>query len=381
MNLHEPIFIGNELKYIKRCFKENLISIGTFVNKFEDKIKKYLSIKYAVAVNSGTSALHISLKIAGAKIKTEVIAPSITFIAPINAILYNNATPIFMDVDNNLNIDAKKTIDFINRNTFYKNNYTFNKKTKNKIVAIIIVHVFGNAAEIYNLVKICKERNIKVIEDSSESLGTKYKEGYLKNKFTGTIGDINCLSFNGNKIITSGGGGMIITNNNSYYKKAKYLINQAKDDSIKYIHNEIGFNYRLSNIHSAIGLAQMEKISYFLKKKKEIHEMYKKHINKINGLSILEGPEYSLNNYWLNILRINKKIYKIDSYKLTKHLINNNIFIRNVWYPNHMQKKMKIYEKFEIKNSLKLCLSSLCLPSSVFLKEKDIKKISRILNE
>ncbi len=380
MELHEPIFKGNELKYIKKCFKDNLITFGTFINKFENAIKKYLKIKYAVSVINGTAALHIALKLLGANSNTEVICPSITFIAPVNSIIYNNASPIFMDVDEKLNIDQEKTINFIKKKTFFKNNFTYNKKTKKKIVCIIIVHVFGNAANISKLVAFCKKRNIKIIEDASESLGTKYLKSNLKNKFTGTIGEINAISFNGNKIITSGGGGIILTNSFKHYKKARYLINQAKDNSINYIHNDIGYNYRLSNLQAAIGLAQLEKINFFLKKKREINQIYKKKINKINGLSILSGPNYANNNNWLNILVIDTKNYKDNAYKLVKKLISKGINVRNIWHPNHLQKKFISFERHNINKSLEYCSRMLCLPSSNNITRKEIVKIANILN-
>ena len=277
ISLHSPIFDGKEIQFANNCIKSSwLSSSGKFVKLFEDKVKSFTKSKFAIACVNGTAALQISLRLAGVKNSHEVIVPTITFIAPINAVRYNGANPIFMDCDEYCNIDVKKTIEFINKETFFKKQFTYNKKTKNKISAIIVVHVFGNPVNLEPLIKICKKRNIKIIEDGSESLGSKYVSGKLKNKHTGTVGYLGCLSFNLNKIVTSGGGGMILTNNKKIAKKAKYLTNQAKDDSVNFVHNSIGYNFGLTNIHAAIGYAQLNKLNKVLLQKKNFFTIQKK---------------------------------------------------------------------------------------------------------
>ena len=277
ISLHEPLFKGNERKYIKNCLDEGWVSsAGKYVNTFEKKISQYTGAKYAVACINGTSALQISLKLVGVRKNDEVIVPSMTFIAAVNAIHYNNAKPIFMDCDEYYTIDTNKTFDFLNNETRTikkkiggKNlTITFNKKTGNRISAIVIVHVFGNAGKIGKLVDLCRKKNIALVEDAAESIGSFYISNKFKKKHTGTIGTIGCLSFNGNKIITTGGGGMILTNNKKIAQKAKYITNQAKDDSIYSIHNEVGYNFRLPNVLAALGLAQLESLSAYIKKKK-----------------------------------------------------------------------------------------------------------------
>ena len=290
INLHEPKFIGNEKRYLNECLKSGWISTsGTFINKFEEKIKNYTKSRHCVAMKSCTSSLHLALNLVGVKKDDEVITSTISFISPINAIKYNNANPIFMDVDENLNIDEFKTIDFINNETFFKNGFTYNKYTKKRISAIIIIHVFGNAVKFDELFVLSKKRNIKIIEDAAESLGAFFKKGKFKNKHTGTVGDIGCLSFNGNKIITSGGGGSIITNNRKYKEKALYLASQAKNDSINFIHNNIGYNYRISNLHASIGLGQFENINKILKLKKNIHKYYNINFKNYKLASVIIG--------------------------------------------------------------------------------------------
>ena len=379
INLHEPLLAGNERKYIKNCLDQGWVSsAGKYVDIFEKKISKYTGAKYAVACINGTTALQVSLRLVGVKQNDEVIVPSMTFIAPVNAISYNNAKPIFMDCDEYYTIDVNKTVDFINNETHtikqkkFGNNLsiTVNNKTGNRITAIIVVHVFGNAANLDRLVDLCRRKNIALIEDAAESIGTFYSTSRYKKRHTGTLGTIGCLSFNGNKIITTGGGGMILTNNQKIAKKAKYLITQAKDDPIYSVHNEVGYNFRLTNILAALGLAQLESLSKYIKKKKVIHERYKAKINKIKYLSISNTPYYAACNYWLNILEINKNLSKKKLSKIIKYLFKKGIEVRPLWHPNHLQKKYKNCQNYKLDNINKIYLNRLCLPSSSQLTKK-----------
>ena len=232
-------------------------SVGNFVNIFENKLKNFTKSKNAICCNSGTSSIHLGLRLLRVSQEDEVIVPAMSFIATANCVKYLNANPIFMDCDNFYNLDVKKTLKFINEETYFKNGFSFNKKTK-KIKALIIVHVFGNAANIEPILNICK-KNIKILEDAAGALGTKFIRGKLKGKHVGTIGDVGCISFNGNKIITTGAGGVLFTNSSKLAKQAKYLSTTAIDDKFNYRHDEIGYNFRLSNIQSAIGIAQIKK--------------------------------------------------------------------------------------------------------------------------
>jgi len=373
ISLHEPLFAGNEKKYVKNCLDQGWVSsAGKYVDIFEKKIAKYTGAKYGIACINGTSALQVSLKLVGVKKGDEVIVPSMTFIAPVNAINYNNAKPVFMDCDKYYTIDIDKTIDFLNKETYtikkkiYGKNITItvNKKTRSHIRAMIIVHVFGNAARMEKLVDLCKKKNIALVEDAAESIGTFYKLGRYKKKHTGTIGIIGCLSFNGNKIMTTGGGGMILTNNRKIAEKAKYLTNQAKDDPIYSVHNEVGYNFRLPNILAALGLAQLESLAKYIKNKKIIHQRYKKKINKIKYLSISNTPHFASCNYWLNILEINKKLTKEKISNIIKYFSRNNIEVRPLWYPNHLQKEYKNFQTYKLDNTNNIYKNRLCLPSS-----------------
>ena len=372
--LSEPTFKGKEWQYVKECLDQEWVSsAGKYVDLFEENICKYTGAKYAIACANGTAALQVSLRLAGVKANDEVIVPSLTFIAPVNAIAYNNATPVFMDCDNYYNVDPKKTINFIQNETIVKNGKTFNRKTNNRIKAIIVVHVWGNACFFDELIQICKEKEISIIEDASESLGTFYKNKY-GNKHTGLVGEIGCISFNGNKIITTGGGGMIITNNSKFAENAKYLTTQAKDDPIYYQHDEVGYNFRLTNIQAALGVAQLEQLPSIIRRKKQIFSYYKSKIDKIEDLHLADVPSYANNNHWLNILQI-RNGYGLNRESLMRKLDENGIISRPVWMLNHLQKPYKNCQSYNIEDAEKLVKTSLCLPSSPNLSENDLEKI------
>jgi perosamine synthetase len=378
--LSVPFIGGNEWIYVKECLDTGWISsAGKFVEKFEEEVCKYTGSKYAVACVNGTSALHISLLLSGVEQNDEVIVPTLSFIAPVNAVKYLNAHPIFMDADQFYNISCEKVIDFINNETKQKNGKCLNKSTGRKIAAIIPVHVFGNAVNIEPLYDICISKNIKIVEDATESLGSKYLTGKFAGKHTGTIGDLGCLSFNGNKIITCGGGGMILTNNEALALKAKYLTTQAKDDEIRYIHNNVGYNFRLTNIQAALGVAQLERLNEYLKIKHENYSLYKESINNISGLKLNETPEYSYNNKWMYALKINKSVLGKNRDELMEYLIINKVQTRPVWFLNHLQKPYVDYQNYKIENALKLISETLNIPCSVGLKKEEIKSVINLL--
>ena len=373
--LSEPSFTGNERKYLNNCITSGYVSsVGKYVNIFEEKIKNFTKSKYCIACINGTSALQLAVKLAGVNLDDEVIAPTMTFVATINAIKYNNASPVFMDCDEYFNIDHHKVIKFLNKNTYYSKGTTYNKKTKKRIRAIIIAHIWGNPSNIIDLVKLCKKKGIFVIEDAAESMGSIYNH---KKKHTGTIGDIGVISFNGNKLITSGCGGAILTQNKGIADKAKYLSEQAKENTFDYIHDNVGYNFRLSNLNAAVGVAQLEKINIKLKKKKFINRYYKQNI-KNKFFYISNSPDYSKNNFWINVLQFDDK--KISRKKLIKKFYDKGIEVRPIWYPIHLLKPFKKYQKFEITKSIKYLKTSICLPSSTNLSNKDLNRVIKVIN-
>jgi aminotransferase in exopolysaccharide biosynthesis len=378
--LSVPSIQGNEWKYIKECLDTEWVSpAGKYVEKFENDICEFTGAKYAVACVNGTAALQISLILAGIKPDDEVIVPTVTFIAPINVVRYLNAEPIFMDCDKFYNLDIDKTIDFIKNETIFRDSITYNKKTGKRISAIIPVHVFGNAVDLEKLIPICKERNIKVVEDATESLGTYYTKGTYKDKHTGTIGDLGCYSFNGNKIITTGGGGMIVTADVDLAEKARYLTTQAKDDPVRYIHDEIGYNFRLTNIQAALGVAQLERLPEYIQIKRKNYELYKTEINKIEGLHIAETPDYSSSNHWFYCLQVDIEKYGKDREELMQYLSENKIQTRPLWYLNHLQKPYKDCQSYKPEKAFELLEKTLNIPSSVNLTGEQIQRVLKIL--
>lgn len=381
IGLSEPFVFGQEYEYIKECLDTGWVSSsGRFVNLFEDKIASYTGAKFAIACSSATSALFISLKILGVRRDEEVIVPTLTFIAPVNTIKYLGAEPVFMDSDEFCNIDVNKTIEFIESETKFKNNFSYNKTTGKIIRAILPVHVFGNAVDLERLQDICSERNILILEDASESLGTFYTKGKFKGEHTGSVGQMGCISFNGNKILTSGGGGMIISDDEESSLKASYLTNQAKDDPVNFIHNEIGYNLRLSNIQAAMGLAQMENIEKALKIKKKNYRFYKENLNLTNGLTVMNSPGYANNNHWLPLLRVEEEIYGETSSSLIDRLRDESIEVRPIWKLNHLQKPYLKNQTYKIEQAEDLVNRSVCLPSSISLTTEQMAKVIKVIN-
>jgi len=297
--LHEPTFSGNELNYLQECLETTYVSsVGPFVDRFERMIEEYTGTKKAIVCVSGTNALHIALILSGVEREDEVITQPLTFIATANAISYCNANPVFIDVNRRtLGLDPGKLEDFLIKNTSYSNGQCINKITGKKIKACIPMHTFGHPAEIESIKAVCDRFEIALIEDAAESLGSRYK-----NRHTGTFGQFGILSFNGNKTITTGGGGMILTNDLVLAERAKHLTTQAKSPHPwEYIHDEIGYNYRMPNLNAALGCAQMENLSTYIQKKRIVAGMYKKFFEALDTSFFSEPPD-SFSNYWLNAI-------------------------------------------------------------------------------
>ena len=362
--LHEPYLDFNDEKEVLRSVRSTFVStVGTHVVDLENQLKKYLKSKYVLCLNSGTSALHISLKLLGANEKTEIMMPSLTYVASANSVIYNKADPYFIDVNEyDYGINPKTIINEIKKNFINKGNALLNKKTKKKLIAIMPVHVFGIPSNMKEIMKIAKKHSLAVIEDAADSLGSKYK-----NKLTGTFGKIGVLSFNGNKTITSGSGGAIITNEKKIYLKAKHLISiSKKDHQYEFIHDEVGWNYRMNNLNASLGLSQIKKLDKILKLKKRVADNYKDAFYNNKYCEIVNlNRDVELNN-WINLLRIKDK-YKKNKNKLLNFLVKKRFFCRAVWRPMHLLPHLKNYQKSEMKNTMKLYSNTICLPSSANL--------------
>jgi perosamine synthetase len=374
--LSVPFLGGNEWAYVKECLDTGWVSsAGKYVDSFEEKFGSVVGARHSIACVNGTAALHVALRIAGVESGDEVIVPTVTFIAPVNAVRYIGAEPVFMDCDSFYNLDPKKTLDFIRGETFSKGEGTFNKTTRRRIAAVLPVHVFGNAVDLSDLAPECRERGIKIVEDASESLGTRYTSENFSGKHTGTIGDIGCFSFNGNKIITTGGGGMIVTDDERFADRARYLTTQAKDDPIRYVHNEVGYNFRLTNLQAGLGFAQLEQLHRFLELKQSHYRAFKAGIDRIPGLRLAEPPPYASCNLWLYALQIQKDIYGKNREELMAFLAERGIETRPVWHLNHLQKPYRECQAFKIQKAPELLESTLNIPSSVGLTQVEIARV------
>ena len=360
ITLSEPSFGGNEWKYVKDCLDSSWVSsVGKYVDLFEEKIAEYTGANYAVSTVNGTAAIHTALMVAGVSKGDRVVVPTLTFIATVNPVVYCGAIPVFVDCEREtLNMDPDKAVRTIKELT----------KNKQKPKAIIVTHLYGHPCDIDPILDVACEYGIVVIEDACESLGSKYK-----GKMTGTLGDIGCLSFNGNKIITTGGGGMILTNNESLASRAEYLTTQARDDDMEYIHNEIGFNYRLTNIQAALGLAQLEQLPTIVKKKRRIAQHYLEKLADLKEGWYLSELDWAESNYWLNTVLI--QIDNLNRQRFLENLRKDNILLRPLFRPLHMQKVFAGGNKDEFKEAEFLYERGFNLPSSVNLGYAQIKQV------
>ena len=359
--LHEPRFLGNEKKYLNECIDSTFVSsVGKFVDEFEDKIASYTGAKYAVATSSGTSALHISLIILGVKDGDEVITQPLTFVATCNAINYCNASPIFIDVDKDtMGMSLIALEIFLKENAIIKNQQCINKITGKVIKACVPMHTFGYPCRIDKIQNLCKEWHIALVEDSAESLGS-----YYKNQHTGTFGEIGILSFNGNKIITSGGGGCILTNNEDLAKKAKHITTTAKEPhKWEYTHDLVGYNYRMPNLNAALIVAQLEQLNGFLKSKRFLAKSYEEFFNG-SDIQFFSEPENSKSNYWLNSI-----ILKDDSQRnlFLDETNSQSVMTRPIWTLMNKLPMFKEAQCGDLTNSEWLEERVVNIPSSVVL--------------
>ncbi len=364
VGLHEPRFDGNEWVYLKNCLDSTYVSyVGQYVDKFEAMLAEFTGVKKAVAVVNGTAALHIALKLAGVEHGDEVLVPSLTFVATANAVTYCGAVPHFVDSEiKTLGLDPYKLKAYLKNIAKVNGNGCTNKLTGRRIKAVIPMHTFGHPVDLDPLTDICKEYHIGMIEDAAESLGTYYKE-----RHTGHWGKLSILSFNGNKTITTGGGGAIITNDESLGKLAKHLTSTAKiPHRWEYRHDYIGYNYRLPNINAALGCAQMEQLSGFLTRKRDLAEKYKKALESIDGISFFTEPDFANSNYWLNVLLLNESVshHRDDLLEETNNL---GIMTRPAWTPMHELTMFEDSPKMDLSVAESLEKRLINIPSSATL--------------
>lgn len=370
--LSVPNLKGKELEYVIHAVETEWVSTGgPYVNEFEKKIADYVKCKGAVSCQNGTSGLHIALQVCGVTKSDEVIVPTLTFIAAVNPVKYIGAEPIFMDCDDSLCMDPEKLKLFCEEECYFSHGKLINKLTNKHIKGLIVVHIFGNMADMESIIDIAKKYNLNVIEDATEAIGTYYVEGKYKGKYAGTIGDIGIYSFNGNKIITTGGGGMIVSDNEELLKKAKHLTTQAKSDEIYYTHDEIGYNYRMTNLQAALGLAQLEKLEQFIEVKKRNYDYYSQEINKIHGLEILKFRRGIRPNYWFYALSLDSS-YALNRDGLMKFLLSKGIQTRPIWGLINEQKPYINNQYYEIEKAKYYLEKILNMPCSSNLEKQDV---------
>ena len=357
--LHEPILIGNEKKYLEECIDSTFVSsVGKYVDKFEQMVCEYTGAQHAVATMNGTAALHIAMKVLGVNQESEVITQALTFVATCNAISYCGANPLFVDVDKDtLGMSPRSLEEFLTENTFIKDGICINKISKKKISACVPMHTFGHPCRIDSIVDVCNKFYIPVVEDSAESIGSKYK-----GKHTGTFGKLGILSFNGNKTITCGGGGMIITGDQELAKHLKHLTTTAKKNHpYEFNHDMVGYNYRLPNINAALGCAQMEKLESFVLNKRELAQIYKDFF-KDREFEFVVEPSDAYSNYWLNtiIVKDNKQRDQV-----LEESNRSGVMTRPIW---KLMNKLDMYKDCyfgNLENSEWLEERIINLPSSV----------------
>jgi pyridoxal phosphate-dependent aminotransferase EpsN len=359
-----------ERKYLTDAFDSNWIApLGPYVDSFENEMASYLNVGHAAALSSGTSALHLALKIVGVKEDDTVLCPSLTFSASANVILYEKAQPIFIDSD---------PITWVMDLTACEK-----AMQKYKPKALISVDLFGQSCDYDAINDLCSKYNVLLIEDAAEALGADYKD-----KKCGSFGEMGILSFNGNKIITTSGGGMLVSNNEEYVKKARFLSNQAREPELHYEHKELGYNYRMSNLLAAVGCGQLEVIDDRVSTRRSIFNRYEKALSQIDGFTFMQEADYGKSNRWLSTLTVDEKVAGISRTQIIDALEKENIESRPVWKPMHMQplyKKCEYVKSDDRDVSAELFENGLCLPSGSSLSEGDqdrsIDIILKVLNE
>lgn len=360
--LHAPVFSGNEKKYLDDCIDTTFVSsVGKYVDLFEEKVTEYTGAKKAVACVNGTNALHLALMLAGVDQNDLVITQALTFVATANAISYCGAKPIFLDVDlDTMGLSPTAVENWLMANAEIKESVCYNKSSKQRIKACVPMHTFGHPVHIDELVNVCKRWNIELVEDAAESLGSFYK-----GKHTGTFGKVGVLSFNGNKTITTGGGGMLLFQDEALAKLAKHISTQAKvPHRWEFVHDHIGYNYRMPNINAAIGCAQMENLEIYLTNKRETAKKYEAFFSHIPDIHFFTEPNNCRSNYWLNVIQLKDK-------KSQQNFLNysnvHNIMTRPIW---ELINRLPMFEKCQtdcLKNTLWFADRVVNLPSSIRL--------------
>ena len=373
-----PEFRGNEWRYVKECLDTAWVSsVGSYVDRFEQMVAQQAGTKYAVATVDGTSALHTALLVAGVRPEDEVLVSTLTFIAPVNAIRYAGAWPVFIDAEPAYwQMDPARVMEFLERDCRWSDGTLYNRRTERRVAAVIPVHILGHPVDLDPILAVARKFGLKVIEDATESLGATYKGRSL-----GCRGDIACFSFNGNKIVTRGGGGMLVTNNEECARKAKYLTTQAKDDPIEYVHEEVGYNYRLTNLQAAVGCAQMEQLPTYVAAKRRTAARYTEGLQNLPGIVPMRNAPWAASTFWMYTILVEEEKFGMDSRRLMRTLDSQQIQCRPLWQPIHRSPAHVSRDVVGMPVAEQLARQGLSLPCSVGLTESEQNRVISALGK
>ena len=381
-----PNFEGNEKKYVDDAVQQGWVSTGgAYIMQLEKELAKFLNTDNVCACQSGTAALHLSLVEAGVVPGDAVIVPPLTFIAAVNPVKYQFATPVFIDCDDSFCIDPVKLREFCDNECDFSDGKLIYRKSGGHVKALVVVHVFGNMADMEAIMDIAEKYGIRVIEDATEALGTYYTEGRYKGKYAGTIGDFGAYSFNGNKIITTGGGGAVTANRSETVDHIRYLSTQAKDDPHYYVHHEIGYNYRMTNLQAALGVAQMEELPEFIRRKQANYEKYAEQFKDFDLAMLMPFRAGVSSNKWFYSLKIDRSRIKASMREIITALDKEGIQTRAIWGLINEQRPYLQEETYKLEKAPYYAERILNIPSSTQITEKDIlyvaDKIKTILRD
>lgn len=368
-----PEIRGNEWAYIKECLDTNWVSsVGEYVDRFERALAAASGTRFAVATSSGTSALHTALMVAGVEAGDEVLVSTLTFIAPVNAIRYVGAWPVFIDAEPDYwQMDTGRVAQFLEQNCERRGSALYDRATNRRVRALLPVHVMGHPVDMAPLLELARRYDLIVIEDATESLGARYRGTPV-----GHMGDVACFSFNGNKLITTGGGGMLVTDREDWARRAKYLTTQAKDDPVEFEHGAVGYNYRLTNIQAAMGVAQMEQLDDYLAAKRRIAERYAAALADVPGLTLMRQAPWAQSAWWLYTVLVDAVPFGMDARALMRHLGAQQIQTRPLWQPIHQSKPYRdMTPALECPVSERLHSQALSLPCSVGLQAEQQTRV------
>ena len=377
--LSVPNFSGNEKHYVEEAVVSEWVSTGgSKVTDFEKAIAEYVGMPRAVACNSGTSGLHLASMVAGIGRGDEVLVPTLTFIAAVNPVRYCGAEPVFIGCDDTLCMDPAAARAFLENECERRDGKVINKTSGATVKAIQVVHVFGNMADMESFVDLAAEFGLTLIEDATEALGTRYTEGRFAGRMAGTIGDVGVYSFNGNKIMTTGAGGMVVSNHPDWAEHAKHLSTQAKADELQFLHDEVGYNYRLTNLQAALGLAQLEQMDGFIAHKHEMYQMYKDALDGKNGYRILPFREDGVRcNKWFYSLYLEDERHDRDT--IIAALKAESIQTRPVWALIHEQADYGRNQIFAQEKAQDYRAHIVNLPCSTNLSREDCQRVIDLL--